>query len=126
MEERKVIDFKFKWEGKNFDKIAPNVLTIAKKLLELNLVMVEEDLNEEGCIVIRHRGVCRKRGLVECINTGIVEDKEFYYTYVIIPVRVIPVEKKLGNIIIKRLYYFNIYIIRGKKGTYLLIPPLSV
>ena len=81
MEERKVIDFKFKWEGKNFDKIAPNVLTIAKKLLELNLVMVEEDLNEEGCIVIRHRGVCRKRGLVECINTGIVEDKEFYYTF---------------------------------------------
>lgn len=81
MEEKKIIDFKFKWEGKNFDKIPPNVLTIAKKLLELNLVMVEEDLDEEGRIVIRHRGVCRKRGLVECINTGLVEDKEFYYTF---------------------------------------------
>ena len=35
MEETKeLIDFKFEWIGKDYDKIAPNVIETAKKLID--------------------------------------------------------------------------------------------
>ena len=73
--------FNFKWPGKNFDKVAPNVIEIAKKLLELNLIKVDENLNDEGCVVIRHTGVCRTDGLVECISSSLVEENLYSYTF---------------------------------------------
>lgn len=39
-ENKKVIDFEFEWIGKDFDKIMPNVMAMARKLLELALKVV--------------------------------------------------------------------------------------
>lgn len=38
MEEKELIDFKFEWTGKDYEKVAPNVIEMAKKLIELNLL----------------------------------------------------------------------------------------
>jgi len=75
------IDFKFKWNPEDYDKIAPNVLNIAKKLLELNLVKVEPKLDEDGCIVIWHAGVCNRRGLVDMLSTGLVKNDIYWCKY---------------------------------------------
>ena len=45
-DEQNLIDFKFEWEGKDFDKVAPNVKELAEKLVELKLVKVNPDLDE--------------------------------------------------------------------------------
>ena len=72
--EKNLIDFEFEWEGKDFDKLTPNVLAMARKLVELNQIRVEKDLDEEGNIKILHTGVCRKNGLVESLSKGIVNE----------------------------------------------------
>ena len=51
MDEKQSIKFNFKWEGKDFEKIAPNVIETAKKLVELNLIKVDENLDEEGYVL---------------------------------------------------------------------------
>lgn len=33
MDELEKIDFKFEWSGKNYDKVAPNVIETAKKII---------------------------------------------------------------------------------------------
>lgn len=82
MEETKeLIDFKFEWIGKDYDKIAPNVIETAKKLIELNLIKVQPELNENGNIVILHTGVCKKQGLVESLSSGIVNENIYSYTF---------------------------------------------
>ena len=73
--------FNFDWPGNNFDKVAPNVIEIAKKLLEFNLVKVEDSLDQDGCVVIRHTGVCRTRGLVDCISGSLAEENIYSYTF---------------------------------------------
>ena len=73
-ENKKVIDFEFDWVGKDYDKIMPNVMAMAKKLLELNQIKVEKELDENGNIKILHTGVCRKNGLVESLSKGIVNE----------------------------------------------------
>ena len=73
-ENKKVIDFEFDWIGKDYDKIMPNVMAMAKKLLELNQIKVEKKLDENGNIKILHTGVCRKNGLVESLSKGIVNE----------------------------------------------------
>ena len=73
-ENKKVIDFEFDWIGKDYDKIMPNVMAMAKKLLELNQIKVEKELDENGNIKILHTGVCRKNGLVESLSKGIVNE----------------------------------------------------
>ena len=73
-EDKKVIDFEFEWTGKDYDKIMPNVMAMAKKLLELNLIKVERELDENGNIKILHTVVCRKNGLVESLSKGIVNE----------------------------------------------------
>ena len=80
MEETKeLIDFKFEWIGKDYDKIAPNVIETAKKLIELNLIKVQPELNENGNIVILHTGVCKKQGLVESLSSGIVNENIYIF-----------------------------------------------
>lgn len=82
MEDTKdLIDFKFEWTGKDYDKIAPNVIETAKKLLELNLIKVKPELNENGNVVIQHTGVCKKQGLVESLASGIVNENIYSYTF---------------------------------------------
>lgn len=81
MEAKELIDFKFEWKGKDYDKIAPNVVETAKKLLELKLIRVKSELNEKGNIIIEHTGVCRKQGLIESIATGIVNENIYSYKF---------------------------------------------
>jgi len=80
MEEKELIDFKFEWTGKDYDKVAPNVIEMAKKLIELNLIRVKPELNEKGNVVILHTGVCKKQGLVESLSSGIVNENIYSYT----------------------------------------------
>lgn len=81
MEEKELIDFKFEWTGKDYEKVAPNVIEMAKKLIELNLIRVEPELNENGNVVILHTGVCKKQGLVESLSSGIVNENIYSYTF---------------------------------------------
>lgn len=81
MEEKEKIDFKFEWTGKDYEKIAPNVIETAKKLLELNLIKVEPELNEDGNVVIRHTGVCKKAGMIDSISSGIIDENIYKYTF---------------------------------------------
>ena len=72
--------FSFVWEGKDFDTIDENVMKVAKKLLELKLITVDKSLNKDGQVVTRHPGLCRRKGLVQCIYRN--ENKNLYdYTY---------------------------------------------
>ena len=71
---KKVIDFEFDWTGKDYDKIMPNVMAMARKLVELDQIRVEKELDENGNIKILHTGVCRKNGLVESLSKGIVNE----------------------------------------------------
>lgn len=80
-EEQKLIDFKFEWAGKDYDKVAPNVKETAKKLVELNLIKVSQELDENGNIVILHTGVCKKQGLIESISSGIVNDDIYSFKF---------------------------------------------
>ena len=73
-ENKKVIDFEFDWIGKDYDKIIPNVMAMARKLVELDQIRVEKELDENGNIKILHTGVCRKNGLVESLSKGIVNE----------------------------------------------------
>ncbi|MBR3891380.1 MAG: AAA family ATPase [Bacilli bacterium] len=73
--------FNFNWKGKGFDKVPPNVIEVAKKLLELNLVKVEPDLDDSGSVVIRHCGVCKTQGLVESISVGLTNDTTHFYKF---------------------------------------------
>ena len=73
-ENKKVIDFEFDWTGKDYDKIVPNVMAMARKLVELDQIRVEKELDENGKIKILHTGVCRKNGLVESLSKGIVNE----------------------------------------------------
>ena len=81
MNELEKIDFKFEWSGKNYDKVAPNVIETAKKLLELNLIKLEPELSEDGNVVIKHTGVCKKTGLVDNLASGIVEENIYRATF---------------------------------------------
>ena len=72
--EKELIDFEFEWEGKDFDKITPNVLAMAKKLVELNQIRVEKELDVEGNIKILHTGLCRRNGLIESLSKGIINE----------------------------------------------------
>ena len=56
-ENKKVIDFEFDWTGKDYDKIMPNVMAMARKLVELDQIRVEKELDENGNIKILHTGV---------------------------------------------------------------------
>ena len=85
MEEKKLIKFNFNWEGKGFNEIAPNVMEAAKKLVELNLIRVEENLDDEGNVIIRHVGVCRTEGLVGCITSSLVEENIYSYRFRVKP-----------------------------------------
>ena len=80
-EEQMLIDFKFDWTGKDYDRIAPNVKETAKKLVELNLVKVNKELDENGNIIILHTGVCKKQGLIESISRGIVNDNIYSFKF---------------------------------------------
>ena len=46
--ERELIDFEFDWTGKDYDKIMPNVMAMARKLVELDQIRVEKELDENG------------------------------------------------------------------------------
>lgn len=82
MEENKeLIQFSFEWNPKNYDNVAPNVKELAIKLVELNLVKVEKDLDSNGNIIILHTGVCKKQGLVECLSAGIVNENIYSYKF---------------------------------------------
>lgn len=85
MEEKELIDFKFEWTGKDYEKVAPNVIEMAKKLIELNLIRVKPELNENGNVVILHTGVCKKQGLVESLSSGIVNENIYSYTFTTSP-----------------------------------------
>ena len=95
MDELEKIDFKFEWSGKNYDKVAPNVIETAKKLLELNLIKLEPELSEDGKVVIKHTGVCKKTGLVDNLASGIVEENIYRTTLCIILKRLLIVSVKV-------------------------------
>ena len=84
-EEKKLIDFKFEWSGNDYDKIAPNVIEIARKLVELHLIKVNTELDENRNITILHTGVCRKQGLVESLSSGIVNENIYSAKFSIKP-----------------------------------------
>jgi len=52
--ETNAITFAFNWQPKDFDKVSPNVLALAEKLVELNLVKVNVELSDTEKVVIRH------------------------------------------------------------------------
>ena len=85
MEEKQLIDFKFNWQCKDFEKISPNVIATAKKLVELNLVRVNAELDNNGNINILHTGVCKKRGLVDVLASGIIDDNIYSATFSVKP-----------------------------------------
>ena len=69
-ENKKVIDFEFDWIGKDYDKIMPNVMAMAKKLLELNQIKVEKKLDENGNIKI-YVGFVYNDAYIKVIDNGI-------------------------------------------------------
>ena len=75
------IRFNFEWKATGFSEVAPNVIATAEKLLELNLVRVEPDLNPDGNVVISHTGLCRTDGMVDMLNKGIVNNNIYTCTY---------------------------------------------
>ena len=85
MEENELIDFRFEWTGNGFNELAPNVKAMANKLVELNMIRVEQDLNEKGNIVVLHAGVCKKVGLVECLTKGMVNENIYNYRFNVRP-----------------------------------------
>jgi len=58
-ENKKVIDFEFDWIGKDYDKIMPNVMAMAKKLLELNQIKVEKELKRKRQYKIENNKLVR-------------------------------------------------------------------
>lgn len=80
-----LIDFKFEWTGKDYEKIAPNVIGLAKQLVELKLIKVLPELDTNGNVVIKHTGVCKKQGLVESIANGLVDDNIYSYNFTTTP-----------------------------------------
>ena len=83
MEEKKLVDFKFEWTGNGFNEIAPNVKDMANKLVELDMIRVEPDLDENGNIIVLHTGVCKKQGLVESLAKGMANDNIYTYKFMI-------------------------------------------
>ncbi|MBQ3413927.1 MAG: AAA family ATPase [Clostridia bacterium] len=83
MEENEKIEFSFEWTGNGFNEIAPNVKDMANKLVELNMIRVDKDLDENGNIVVLHAGVCKRQGLVESLARGMANENIYNYKFII-------------------------------------------
>jgi len=73
--ENNKIKFGFVWKVDDFDEISPKIINIARKMLEMNFVKVEPELENER-ILIRHIGVCSK-SIVKTLSKSFVHD-DFY------------------------------------------------